>query len=119
MPRETPDYPRKIELLEASVAHNSVRSDMEERKRAQLLHENLRLARIVEELTEEKQAHITEKQVWADERALLKEQVDLCKAINKAHQIAEDAHESTAILHAMIFHDRESKRQKTVDLTLH
>ena len=113
MQKEPPDYPRKIELLEASVAHQVAVGDKRESEKARLLQRNRRLIGIVEELTSEKQVLLAEKQVWAEERFLLLEQVDLCKAIQQARQISEDANEATAILHAIIFHDRDSKRQKT------
>jgi hypothetical protein len=105
-----PDYQKEIELLKQKLAHKTALCDKIEGQKAYQTREIRKQAMEIDELKDERIVHMQERQVWANEKAALLEQVDLCKAITQAKRMTEAAQETAAILSSMI----SSKRPRGV-----
>jgi hypothetical protein len=105
-----PDYQKEIEQLKQKLAHKTALCDKIEGQKAYQTREIRKQAMEIDTLKDERLIHIMEKKAWVDEKAILLEQVDLCKAITQAKQMTEAAQ----ALSAMIVSERDSKRQRGV-----
>ena len=112
-----PDYQKEIELLKQKLTHKTALCDKIEGQKAYQTREIRKQMMEIEALRDERLIYIAEKKAWVDEKAILLEQVDLCKAITQAKQMTEAAQETSAVLSSMItsvVSERDFKRQRGV-----